>query len=62
MLIFVGVPTFLVLRYTFKEGFELAGYRFKGLVVGVAVFLFFIWLVSLLDGGGSDCFYIVGCI
>lgn len=62
ILIFSAVPTFVVLRYIFKEGVESAGYRSKGLVIGVAAFLVLIWLVSLLDGGGPNCFYIVGCI
>tara|TARA_R100001143_G_scaffold5914_4_gene8558 strand:- start:190 stop:1065 length:876 start_codon:yes stop_codon:yes gene_type:complete len=64
ILIFIiaGVPTFIALRYIFKEGVASAGYRSKNLIISAFVFLIVIWILSLLGGGSSDCFYRVGCI
>ena len=62
ILIFVSVPIFVALRYIFKEGLDSSADRLKGLIFGAAVVLVLAWLVSLLDNGSSDCFYIIGCI
>jgi|GEM_PF-3982641 len=62
ILIFVSVPVFLALRYIFKEGIDSSTGRLKSLIAGAAIVLVLGWLVSLFDNGGSDCFYIVGCI